>query len=131
MTNYIKYSPNRIRIYPVSKSLSFLMVLVLSGLISFNTYADEVKAYSEQNPIEEHDKSLGRLVSLMRSQAFKNALKIINTDSEALKEAIKDPKGFFKSHQVPIDDDIGVTVTKGSWKICTITSGTMICYEFG
>jgi hypothetical protein len=81
--------------------------------------------------IEQADQSFGRLVSLMRSPQFKNAVKKIDSDPQALDAAVKDPKGFLTSQQVQVDNDMDVKITKGgSWSLCATLFIVSVCYEF-
>lgn len=130
MINHINCLTNKIGMYSARKFLSYLMVLTFSGLIPLNGCATEVKPVVEEDPVDKVDQSFGRLVSLIRSPELKNALRKINSDSKAFGEAMRDPKGFFKSQSVQIDDDIEVTVTKGSKIACFKISGVYVCYTF-
>jgi hypothetical protein len=80
--------------------------------------------------IEKADQSFGRLVSLMRSPQFKNAVKKIDSDPQALDAAVKDPKGFLTSQQVQVDNDMDVKITKGTWSICLNLGIVSVCYAF-
>jgi hypothetical protein len=80
--------------------------------------------------IEQADQSFGRLVSLMRSPQFKNAVKKIDSDPQALDAAVKDPKGFLTSQQVQVDNDMDVKITKGTWSICLNLGIVSVCYAF-
>jgi hypothetical protein len=80
--------------------------------------------------VERADQSLGRIVSFMRSQRFKNALEEIDSNPQALDEAESNPRGFFRGRGVDVPEDVEIVVTKGTWSICANFGFVSVCYAF-
>ncbi len=88
------------------------------------------KEVMTKDRIQQANQDLDRVVDFVKSSAFQDAIKKVDSDPKALEAATRDAKSFLEQQRVQVDDDMTVEVTQGTWKICVSVGFISVCYIF-